>query len=127
MPISRDQYNEMVTRLESNKLRAGNVTAQIPGDAAEREIEELHYPILQWCKDQGAAYIRARSDMMSTIQRGAPDFTIFHQGRVFLIECKSRTGKLKPEQIGWAMMAERNKFQVHVVRSMAEFMEIVKI
>jgi len=126
MPISPEQYHDMVTRLEHNKLRTGDCVPSMPADAAEREIEELHYPILAWCKDQGAAYIRARSDMASTIQRGAPDFTIFHNGRVFLIECKSRTGKLKPEQIGWAMLAEKNLFKVHVVRSMNEFLEIVR-
>lgn len=126
MPIRPDQYRDMVSRLERNKLRTGDISPEVPGDAAEREIEELHYPILKWCKDQGAAYIRARSDMASTIQKGAPDFTIFHNGRVFLIECKSKTGKLRPEQIGWAMLAERNLFKVHVVRSMSEFLEIVK-
>lgn len=126
MPISPEQYQEMVSRLDRCKVRAGNCPPSMPEDAVALEIEQLHYPILQWCKDQGAAYIRARSDMMSTIQRGAPDFTIFHNGRVFLIECKSKTGKLKPEQIGWAMLAERNLFKVHVVRSMSEFLEIVK-
>ena len=124
--ITSDQYREMISRLDRNKVRAGDCLPSMPEDAAEREIEDLHHPILQWCKDQGAAYIRARSDMMSTIQRGACDFTIFHKGRVFLIECKSKTGKMRPEQIGWAMLAERNLFKVHVVRSMSEFMEIVK-
>jgi hypothetical protein len=124
--ITTDQYREMLSRLDHNKVRAGSISPSMPEDAAEREIEELHYPILQWCKDNGAAYIRARSDMASTIQRGAPDFTVFHNGRIFLIECKSKTGKLRPEQIGWAMMAEKNLFKVHVVRSMTEFMEIVK-
>jgi hypothetical protein len=122
MGIPEEQYKAMLLRLEGNKRRNGPVLE----DAVDLEIEGLHQPIIQWCRQHQAAYIRARSDMASTIQRGACDFTIFHKGRVFLIECKSRTGKLRPEQIGWAMLAEHNQFKVHVVRSMSEFLEIVK-
>lgn len=122
MGIPEYQYNEMLLRLEGNKRR----TAAIAEDAVDLEIEGLHEPIIKWCKDHGAAFIRARSDLPSTIAKGAPDFTIFYQGRVFLIECKSRTGKLKPEQLGWHIQAERNKFVVHIIRSMSEFLEIVK-
>lgn len=122
MGIPTEQYKAMLLRLEGNKRRNGPV----PEDAVTMEIEGLHEPILAWCRQNQAAYIRARNDMASTIQKGAPDFTIFHQGRVFLIECKSRTGKLKPDQIGWSMLAEHNQFKVHVVRSMSEFLEIVK-
>lgn len=123
MGIPEEQYKAMLLRLEGNKRRNASPS---PDDAVDLEIEGLHEPILAWCRQHQAAYIRARSDMASTIQKGAPDFTIFHKGRVFLVECKSKTGKLRPEQIGWAMLAEVNQFKVHVVRSMSEFLEIVK-
>ncbi len=119
--ITPEHFQAMVTRLERNKLRA----APVPADAVEYEIEGLHEPIIKWCRDNRAAYIRARSDVASTISRGAPDFTILYKGKVLLVECKSRTGKLKPEQLGWKMLSEMNQFQVHVVRSMSEFLELV--
>lgn len=122
--ITPEHFQAMVTRLERNKLRAGD--SPVPDDAVSKEIEELHYPIIKWCKDNRAAYIRARSDIASTIAKGCPDFSIFYQGKILLVECKSRTGKLKPEQLGWKMLAEMNNFEVHVVRSMSEFMELVK-
>lgn len=125
MGIPEHQYNEMLLRLEANKRRNGIPPA--PEDAASREIEELHEPILQWCKDHQASFIRARPDKASTIGVGAPDFSIFHKGRVFLIECKTKTGKVTPQQLGWHLLAEQNQFKVHIVRSLNEFLEIVKI
>lgn len=123
MGIPEEQYKAMLLRLEGNKRRNASPS---PEDAVDLEIEGLHEPIIKWCKDRGAAFIRARSDLPSTIAKGAPDFTIFYQGRVFLFECKSKTGKVKPEQLGWHIQAGNNGFIVHVIRSMSEFLELVK-
>lgn len=121
--ISKFQYQQMVERLESAKSRE----PQPPPDAATDEVQELHYPIIAWCKQHlvEVPYIRARSDRESTIGKGAPDFTIFYQGRVYLFECKSRTGKTTPEQLAWHLKAERQGFQVHVIQSFGQFLDII--
>ena len=65
--------------------------------------------------------------MATTTATGAPDFVIFADaGRVFAVECKTRTGKQTPEQIGFQMMIERNGHRYQLVRSMAEFLNLVK-
>ena len=57
---------------------------------------------------------------------GEPDAQIYADGgRCFLIEIKTATGKLRPEQIGVAMMAERLGHKVHVCRSLEQFLNII--
>lgn len=94
-------------------------------DAVSREVEDLHEPIMKWCADNRVPYIHARTDQPSGIGRGAPDFTIFYRQKVLLIECKSRQGKVKPEQFAWHLLADRQGFCVHVVRSMEEFQALL--
>ena len=56
---------------------------------------------------------------------GEPDFVILAAGgRVFFVECKSRNGKLSPAQAALKHHAEKLGHTVHVVRSMAEFLQL---
>jgi hypothetical protein len=58
---------------------------------------------------------------------GEPDFQICaDHGRTFLVEVKARKGKLTAEQLGLAIWAERLGHKIHLVRSVAEFLEVVK-
>lgn len=124
MPISKFQYEEMLLRLDKNRAREQQ---PVPPDCAEKEVKELHTPILEWLNNQlpRVAYIHARTDTQSTIAIGAPDFTIFYHGAVLLIECKTRTGKLSIEQMAWRLKAEGHGFTVHVIRSMKEFHQLI--
>jgi hypothetical protein len=119
--ITPEQYLEMLARTTKSPLRDG-----IPADAFEEEIP-LHDDIVKWCKDNRAAYIHARTDKRSTINKGAPDFMIFFQGRLIIVECKTRTGKRTTDQLAWAMLAEVNGFTVYECRSFSEFLAIVAI
>ena len=90
----------------------------------------LHDKIMAHCTAQFPRwlYIRARSDMASTIAVGAQDFTIFMPGgRVLCVECKSATGKCSPEQAGWHREMQRLGHQVYIVRSWGEFLECLQI
>lgn len=97
-------------------------------DGCSREIEELHYPIIEFCNNQHPKwkYIHSRPDQRSTIGEGVQDFTIFAPGgRVFLIECKTRTGKPSEDQRNWAHEMEMIGWIVQIVRSYKEFLELV--
>jgi len=86
---------------------------------------DLHDQISAYCKSKG--WIAFHGSMAHKAMRtlGEPDFTILaDNGRVFLIECKTKTGKLSPEQLGLQLMAERLGHTIHVVRSFAEFLNI---
>jgi hypothetical protein len=97
-----------------------------PGEKLEMP---LHDKIMQHCAAQFPRwlYIRARSDMASTIAVGAQDFTIFLPGgRVLCVECKSATGKCSPEQAGWHFEMQRLGHHVYIVRSWGEFLECLQ-
>ncbi len=71
--------------------------------------------------------IHSRMDAATTTAKGVPDFVIFADGgRVFAVECKTRKGKLTPEQIGWRVLLERNGHKFAVVRSFTEFQDVVE-
>jgi hypothetical protein len=101
----------------------------LPAFASNKSEAALHQEIIDFCKAQVPRwkFIRCRMDLPSSIEVGAHDFTIFASyGRVFSIECKTAKGKLSNEQLGWAHEMNLNGHTVHVVRSMEEFLAIVK-
>jgi len=124
MGIPHHQFVEMAARLARNDKRH----AVVPADAPAREMA-LHEQIMRHCESQWPKwkYIRARSDRQSTIAEGAQDFTIFlPAGRVLLVECKSKTGKLSPAQRDWAHEMSLLGHTVHEVRSFDEFLTAIK-
>lgn len=97
-------------------------------DAVERELT-LHNDILAWCAGQWPRWkvLRARPDQPSTIAEGAHDLTIFApRSRVICVECKRKDGKLRPSQQSWRLELELLGHNVHVVRSMSEFLELAR-
>ena len=57
---------------------------------------------------------------------GEPDFVILADaGRVLMVECKTKTGKLSPEQAALIAHAAKLGHTVHVVRSLREFQEVM--
>ena len=96
-------------------------------DEAPMSERRLHELIEAHCRAQGWLAIHSRMDWETTLAKGVPDFVIYaDRGRVITIECKSRIGKLRPEQAAWHRMAELNGHKVHVVRSFQEFLEVVR-
>lgn len=117
MPITPAQFLEMLQRVDRNAGRA-----PVSEDAVESELG-LHDEVEAYCRENRFAYIHSRTDKRTTIGVGAPDFLVLAKGKVVLLELKSRTGKLRPEQMGWALQAEMNGFKVAVCRNMAEVLE----
>jgi len=121
MPISHQQYIDMLSRVNRNKLRDGPV----PADAEPVE-RDLHDKILAECKARGWIAIHARMDRPTTTAVGTPDFVILADGgRLFLVECKSKTGKLTTAQLGFIAWSEKLGFPVQTIRSMSEFKALI--
>jgi len=98
-----------------------------PADAVEYEIPGLHAPIKADCAQRGWRYIYSDPTKPTTIGEGVCDFIIFaDRGRVFFIECKSKTGKLKDSQRIFICWMEKLGFKVHVITAMSEYLEIIK-
>lgn len=88
---------------------------------------ELHQQILDECKRRG--WIAFHGSMAHSTFRtpGEPDFVILaDSGRVFLVECKTRTGKLTADQLAIHAWAKKIGHEVYTVRSLEEFLEIVR-
>ena len=87
---------------------------------------ELHYAIMDFCRDRGWLFLHGSMAARTHRTLGEPDFVIAaNNGRVLFVECKSRVGKLSPVQLAFKVQAERLGHTVHVVRSMEEFLAIV--
>jgi hypothetical protein len=124
MPITSEQYLAMLCRTEKNRGR-DTPSANTP---AEKEIEEIHEPILKWAREQVpfVPVIYHRPDIKSGLKRGVNDLTVFFRGEVFLLEGKSRTGKLSTEQIAWIIACGKQGFKVHVIHSAQDFFDMIK-
>lgn len=128
MGISYAQFLDMQAR-----VKQGRKEPEPPSEGVSRE-SDLHDSIIEFCDRQWPRwkYIRTRMDKRSTIAVGAQDFTIFLPGnaemapRVKCIECKRKGEKPTAEQLIWHKEMEMLGHTVYVVRSMAEFMEVIK-
>lgn len=87
---------------------------------------ELHELVSAECKRRG--WITLHGSMAQATARtiGEWDFVIIaDEGRTFLVECKSKNGKLTPEQAGMKLWAEKLGHKPAVVRSMDEFLALI--
>lgn len=95
--------------------------------AVDKEIP-LHNRIIEWCLKQWPRikYIHANPAVKSTIAKGANDFFLFLPGgKILLIECKTRDGKLSKDQLIWGAEMRALGHTVHTVRSMEEFLTLI--
>lgn len=96
-----------------------------PDDAPELE-ETLQDEIVAYCHAKGWWVLWSRMDLKTTTPLGSPDLVIFaDKGRIFTIEAKSATGKIRPAQLGVKLKLEMLGHTVHIVRSMTEFINAI--
>jgi len=122
--ISTAQFQEMLARSERYSGRLPK-----PSEPVEKEAT-LHRQIMDWCNGQWPRwkFIHARTDQRSTIQIGSHDLTVFGPfPKCLLIECKTKTGKLSEDQLIWKAEMSQLGWTVEVVRSMGEFLTLIKI
>lgn len=87
---------------------------------------QLHRDILDECARRMWIAFHCRMDRPSTTTVGQPDFIICADGgRTFYVEAKTRKRKLSTEQAALKAWAEKLGHTVHVVRSLAQFLEVV--
>ena len=115
--------NETLRRLNPGLFEPRQQPATFHG--AEKE-KDLHGDIFNECRARG--WIALHGSMAERTHRtmGEPDYVILADGgRVFFIECKSKTGKLSISQIAIARHAAKLGHTIHEVRSMEQFLDIV--
>lgn len=125
MSFSELDYIRAKARLEGNKKP---ILQDAPAARRETGRGGLHEEIESWCKEQWPRWkiIKARTDQRSTIAPGAQDMTIFGPYPLCLcVELKAKDGKLSDDQRIWATEMRCLGWEVFVVRSKAEFLEVV--
>ena len=110
------------------QARCQQARGELPPDPqATTDEKKLHEDILADCRNRLWPVIHSRMDTPSTIGVGVPDLVIFaERAIVLIIECKTKSGKLRPEQLAWKMILERNDHKHFVVRSFAEYLKVVE-
>jgi len=112
-------------RQRHNAQRGEAVSATAVPDGQEGA---LHEEVLRYCKDRGWICIHSRPDRPSTNAVGTFDCVVLaDSGRTYLIELKTRTGKLTLEQAGMQAWALKLGHKAAVCRSLTEFIEATKI
>lgn len=115
-----------VDRINSRNSKKQSDCPNPPCDPVEKE-SDLHSAISSYCRSKG--WLCWHGSMVHKAMRtvGEPDFTILaDRGRVFFVECKSKTGKIRPEQQGMIEMAAMNGHSIKICRSMNDFFIIVQ-
>lgn len=88
----------------------------------------LHDEIEQFCRAHKWPYVHSRMDQPSTTALGTADFLILAPGgKTLVCECKTKSGKQTPSQIGFQMGCERNGHTYHLVRSYEQFKAILEL
>jgi Holliday junction resolvase-like predicted endonuclease len=91
------------------------------------EVEsDLHAQIFDYVRSKG--WIAFHGSMAERTHRteGEPDFIILADGgKMIMVECKSRSGKLSNAQQAIAVHAEKLGHRVYMVRSLQEFLGAV--
>lgn len=120
MPITPADYLIMLAR-EAARRRLFT-----PSPEAVKVEADLHEQILDYCRSHG--WIDYHGSMAHRTKRtpGEPDHSIrADRGRVFDIECKSATGKLRTDQAGIIMQSAKLGHTVYVISSFQEFLDLV--
>jgi hypothetical protein len=108
--------------LQARKLAKASPCATNEGCNDE---SELHEQIRQECLHRGWMAFHGSMAHRAYRTPGEPDYVICcHEGKLLMIECKTRVGKLSTEQLGVAAWAAKLGHQVHTVRSYEEFLNV---
>lgn len=125
--VSAQFTTEWLTSRLARESAANPAQATIDPDAVKNEAE-LHELIISECRRRRWQFLHGAMSERTSRTLGEPDFIVLaDRERVFFIECKSRLGKLSPEQRAFKVGAAINGHTIHIVRSFQEFMEITKL
>lgn len=120
--ISQQDYDMMRLRLGRANVKRADPVAD---DAVEKEAD-LQQQIRNFLVERRWAFVWSPMHSRTSTGIGVVDFVIAApKGRTLWVEAKTRTSKLRPEQIGFKMLLEAQGHEHHVVRSYREFSEAI--
>jgi hypothetical protein len=119
--ISQSEYLAMHARCEAARSKASDVVFDSP-----RHERDLHESILAACRLRNWIVFHGSMAHRTFRTPGEPDFVVLADGgRTWLIEAKTRHGKLTTDQLGLQLWAKKLGHTVAVIRSMKEFYALI--
>lgn len=120
--ITTSDFQAMQARCSAGRHQYSPVTSDAVTDEGA-----LHEAILAECRRRLWPAVHSRMDMATSTALGTPDFCIAADGGLtFWVECKTKRGKLTPEQMGWRMLLEKRGHKYGVARSFTDFLNMVE-
>ena len=122
MSISLQDYLTMEARLRTR----GGAKEPMSADPVDRE-SDLHYEIMEDCKHKG--WLALHGSMAHRTRRPPGEFdliVICEYPRILLVECKTKTGKLSPEQQAIFAHVRCLGWEPHIVRSMDDWQVLIE-
>jgi len=116
-------------RAEIERQIVNHMLVPVRTDETKQPANEsdLHDEIIDYCRSKGWIALHGSTARRTHRTVGEWDFIILAEyGSLYLVEVKSRTGKVRPEQAALHAQAEKLGFKTFIVRSLQEFVEIVK-
>jgi hypothetical protein len=117
-----------MTQAEYNAYLARGFKTQVSKDDPFPSAPEwkLHEQIDAECRRRGWFAVHSRMDKPTTTSCGLVDWIVCADGgRVFFVECKTRSGKLSTAQLGVFAHLEKLGHKPVVVRSLEQFLEAI--
>ena len=118
--MSQAEYIAFLAR--SQRHEKSDASGAVP---VEKE-STLHDQILDECKNRGWLAFHGSMAHKTFRTPGEPDFIIMlDAGRWLAVECKNRDGEVTVEQAGVIAWAAKLGHQIHVIRSLEEFLKLI--
>lgn len=111
-----------MTRYEFDEYCRRQSTAPKVDSAGEEKESDLHEYVASRCRAQGWLFFRGSMAHRTHRTLGEPDFIVAaERGVALFVECKSRTGKVTPEQHAVIAHANRLGHSASVISSREEW------
>ena len=116
----------MEQRIARGKSKGSDVIKMLRPDVPVEREKDLHEFIFSDARSRGWIVLHGAMSERTARTPGEFDFILIATGgRTFFIECKTRKGKLSPQQLAMKVHAEMLGHKPAVVRSVKEYLSIV--
>lgn len=123
--MTEEQVALQEAKVAKGRCHRSEGDQELARDAAavpDGEENDLHDRIIGYCNRRGWIPLHGSTAHRTKRMPGEPDFEIIADGgRVFFVECKSKSGTLSEAQEIFIARAAALGTKVHVIRSLAEF------
>jgi hypothetical protein len=105
--------------------REGSVAPTTEEAAAPGTEGKLHQDILGEVRKRGWIAFHGSTAHRTRRTKGEPDFVVLgDRGRLAMFECKTKSGKLRPDQQALLAHAAKLGHEIRVVRSVGDFLTL---